>query len=512
MVGKDSGISREVSGSIPTSGASAADPRKAGRASGDGGAVHSSVDQGARIAPGERRDGTCPDADQSRKGREDGGVMPIVTSMKVRNLQRTLYRKAKGNAKWRAWSLYGDLCRKDVLEEALRHIIANKGAPGVDGMSTRPLAESEELREKWLSELRAELKAKCYKPQAVRRVLIPKANGKMRPLGIPTVRDRVVQTAALMLLQPIFEADMHEHSYAYRPRRNARQAMDQIKSAILAGRTEILDADLSAYFDTIPHGRLMKLVARRVSDGTMLGLIKAWLRSAVVESDQDGTTRTLPNKQGTPQGGVISPLLANLYLNDLDHQVPKGTCGAAVMVRYADDFVILCRPGRGEQLKARTQRWLQRRGLKLNEEKTRLVNLRAKHEKMHFLGFTLNLRTSLRNKLYPHVEPSAKAQASLREKVRGALNRSSYWRAAPDVVGELNRIIRGWQGYYHYANSGRVFHKLRDWINQRLARWHWRKHGCSRSLWTQHGPRKIANLYRLYQLPMTLHRPSRQAF
>jgi RNA-directed DNA polymerase len=262
--------------------------------------------------------------------------MPILTSPKVRQLQRTLYQKAKGNPKWRAWSLYGDLCRMDVLEEALWHIIANNGAPGVDGMSVSVLKESAELREKFLSDLQSELKAKCYKPSPVRRVLIPKANGKMRPLGIPTVKDRVVQTAAVILLMPIFEADMHERSYAYRPRRNARMAMDQIKSAILRGHTEILDADLSAYFDTIPHGRLMKLVARRVSDGTMLRLVKAWLRSPIVERDDNGKTRTLPNKTGTPQGGVISPLLANLYLNDLDHAVPERTQNQAVMVRYAD--------------------------------------------------------------------------------------------------------------------------------------------------------------------------------
>ena len=438
--------------------------------------------------------------------------MPIITSLKVRKLQRTLYQKAKGDPKWRAWSLYGDLCRMDVLEEALWHIIANKGAPGVDGMSVKPLAASEELREKFLSDLQAQLQTKCYKPSPVRRVLIPKANGKMRPLGIPTVRDRVVQTAALIVLQPIFEADMHEHSYAYRPRRNARQAMDQIKDAILAGRTEILDADLSAYFDTIPHARLMKLVSRRVSDGSMLRLVKAWLRSPIVERDRDGTTRTLPNKQGTPQGGVISPMLANLYLNDLDHQVPQRTKGAAVMVRYADDFVILCRPGRATEMKARTQRWLESRGLKLNEEKTKVVNIRAPHAKMNFLGFTLNYRTSPRShRAYPHVEPSSKAQASLREKVRGVLSRSSHWREPSEVVGELNMKLRGWQGYYHYANSSGVFGKLRRWTNERLARWHWRKHGSSRSLWTQHNPTKIAEAYRLHQLPLRAAWCNRQA-
>ncbi len=430
--------------------------------------------------------------------------MPIITSEKVRHLQRTLYRKAKGDARWRAWSLYGDLCRGDVLEEALRHIMANNGAPGVDGLSISTLKGGAELRGKFLRDLQGELKAKTYKPGPVRRVYIEKENGGKRPLGIPTVKDRVVQTAAIILLQPIFEADMHEHSYAYRPRRNARQAMDQIKSAILAGRTEILDADLSAYFDTIPHGRLMKLVARRVSDGTLLGLIKAWLRSPIVERDEDGTTRTLPNKQGTPQGGVISPLLANLYLNDLDHAVPERTQGQAVMVRYADDFVICCRPGKGRQIKARAQRWLEARGLKLNEEKTRLVNIRAKHASMNFLGFTLNWRTSPRTgRAYPHVEPSARSQKRLREKVREVLNSRTLWRAPGEVVAKVNVKVRGWQGYYHYANSGGVFNRLQNWMNVRLARWVWRKHACRGSLWKAHPPREIAARHGLHQLLLT---------
>jgi RNA-directed DNA polymerase len=510
MAGKDSGVSREASADIwlhgrpETSGASTANPRKTGGVSGGVGDAHSSDDACDRTTRAERRGGACPGADRSKEGREDGGVMPIITSEKVRHLQRTLYRKAKGEARWRAWSLYGDLCRRDVLEEALRHIMANNGAPGVDGMNLMPLKGSAELREKFLRDLQGELKAKTYKPSPVRRVCIEKENGKKRPLGIPTVKDRVVQTAAIILLQPIFEADMHEHSYAYRPRRNARQAMDQIKSAILAGRTEMLDADLSAYFDSIPHGRLMKLVARRVSDGTMLGLIKAWLRSPIVERDEDGTTRTLPNKQGTPQGGVISPLLANLYLNDLDHAVPNRTQGHAVMVRYADDFVICCHPGKGGQIKARVQHWLEARGLKLNEEKTRLVNIRAKHASMNFLGFTLNWRTSRRTgNGYPHVEPSARSQKRLREKVREVLNRQSLWRAPEEVVAKVNVKVRGWQGYYHYANSSGVFAKLQNWMNERLARWDWRKHACSRSLWKQHAPRQIADRYGLHQLQLT---------
>ena len=280
--------------------------------------------------------------------------------------------------------------------------------------------------------------------------------------------------------------------------------MDQIRDAIFRGRTEILDADLSAYFDTIPHGRLMKLVARRVSDGSILRLVKAWLRSPIIERDKEGTTRTLPNKKGTPQGGVISPLLANLYLNDLDHAVPERTQGQAVMVRYADDFVICCPTGKGEELKARTKRWLGSRGLKLNEEKTRLVNLREKHSSIKFLGFTVNLRKSLNgSKIYAHMEPSARSQQRLREKVRKELNRSTQWKSPEEVVAKVNVKVRGWQGYYHYANSSNVFGKLTHWMNERLARWDWRKHACKGSLWIDHKPRKIADQYGLHQLPLT---------
>lgn len=509
MTGKDSGISREacddiwLHGQPQTPSTSAAIPHEAGGVITGVGVAHSSVDPRAKTTRGERRGSTCLDASRSKEGREDDGTMPIITSPKVRQLQRTLYQKAKSDPKWRAWSLYGDMCRMDMLEEALRHITANNGAPGVDGMSLSAFRESAELREKFLHDLQSELKAKCYQPSPVRRVLIPKENGKMRPLGIPTVKDRVVQTAAVILLQPIFEADMSERSYAYRPRRNARQAMAQITSAILRGHTEILDADLSAYFDTIPHGRLMKLVARRVSDGTMLRLVKAWLRSPIVEGDNNGKTRSVPNKKGTPQGGVISPLLANLYLNDLDHAVPERTQNQAVMVRYADDFVICCRPGKGEQIQARTKRWLESRGLKLNQEKTKLVSIRAKHAKMNFLGFTINWRTSLRTRRkYPHVEPSAKSQASFREKVREALNRSTTWREPSEVVAELNVKIRGWKGYYYYANSSGVFGKLNRYAREHLARWHWRKHACRGSLWKEHKPEELAGKYRLYQLPL----------
>jgi RNA-directed DNA polymerase len=271
----------------------------------------------------ERRRGSC--AEESEVGRERGdgprGLRTPTepeTEQGVGKLQRTLYRQAKKNPKWRAWSLYGDVCRREVLEAALEQVMENRGAPGVDGERWEPLKADRDLRERWLAELEGELRRKEYRASPVRRVYILKENGKKRPLGIPTIRDRVVQTAVVLLLEPVFEADFHENSFAYRPKRRAQQAVEVIRKALLRGRREVVDADLSGYFDTIPHAGLMRLVKGRVSDGSILKLIKGWLRAPVVEEDpESGRTQVTKNRCGTPQGGVISPLLANLYLDGL---------------------------------------------------------------------------------------------------------------------------------------------------------------------------------------------------
>jgi RNA-directed DNA polymerase len=261
----------------------------------------------------ERRRGSCADAFQADREQGDGlqGIeTPTVpeTAAGVRKLQRTLYRQAKSKPKWKAWSLYGEVCRREVLEAALWQVIANGGAPGVDRVDVQWLKEDDGQREQWLTRLEENLRARAYKPSPVRRVYIPKADGKQRPLGIPTVRDRVVQTAVVILLLPVFEADFHENSYAYRPKRRAQQAIDAIKAALLSGRREVVDADLSGYFDSIPHAELLRLVKGRVSDGSILKLIKGWLRAPIVEEDpKTGTKRKVKNCCGTPQGGVISP-------------------------------------------------------------------------------------------------------------------------------------------------------------------------------------------------------------
>jgi group II intron reverse transcriptase/maturase len=264
---------------------------------------------------------------------------------------------------------------------------------------------------------------------------------------------------------------------------------------------EIIDADLSKYFDTIPHRQLMQAVARRVSDGSVLRLIKSWLRAPVVEEDKDGSKRVNPNRRGTPQGGVISPLLANLYLNPLDHGVNEQTSGQAQMVRYADDFVIGCPVGRGEELMARLKKWLQAKGLTLNEVKTRIVNMHK--EGINFLGFNLTWRKSFRGRGYLHAQPSQKSRQALREKLAGILNHRTHWRPIKDVVEEINRVLRGWAGYFHYGNSTSVMNRMNHYSRNRLGRWLWRKHGCRRSLWTHYVPDQLPQRYGLYILPTT---------
>jgi len=286
------------------------------------------------------------------------GATRIRTPDKVRKLQIALYRKAKAEPGYRFWSLYGELLREDVLDTALKTQVRNGGQAGVDGETLASINANPAVRQQWLERLQEELKTKTYRPSPVRRVMIPKSSGGERPLGIPTVKDRVVQTALCLMLMPIFEADFHPRSYGFRPKRRARQAIDEIHRAVKKGYVEIIDADLSKYFDTIPHRQLMKAVARRVSDGRVLRLIKSWLRAPIVEEEKDGTKRVIPNRRGTPQGGVISPILANLYLDPLDHGVNEKTNGQARMVRYADDFVIACPVGRGKGIMERLKKWL----------------------------------------------------------------------------------------------------------------------------------------------------------
>lgn len=456
----------------------------------------------------EPRRGSCADAFEAERERGDGpqGIStPTLPekATKVRKLQRTLYRQAKSKPKWKAWSLYGDVCRKEVLEAALKQVIANGGVPGVDGMVVEDLAEDQGHRELWLAKLESDLRGKTYRPKPVLRVYIPKADGKKRPLGIPTVRDRVVQTAVVLLLLPIFEADFHENSFAYRPKRRAQQAIDAIKVALLSGRREVVDADLSGYFDTIPHAALMRLVKARVSDGSILKLIRGWLRAPIVEEDPEtGVKRTVKNRCGTPQGGVISPLLANLYLDGLDKAVNGGNQMKAVMVRYADDFVVLCRKGQGAEMHRRLISWLERKGLKLNEKKTRIVDFEK--ESFEFLGFRLAWRITRNGKsYYPHCEPSPKSCGKLREAIRQETTRTTHWKEPQEIISSVNRRVRGWIGYFHYANSSRVFDKMQWQMRERIRRWLWKKHAKSRAHYgTAYSNECLHSHYGLVRFPL----------
>jgi len=442
-----------------------------------------------------RRDAACSHASSRREGAGDG-PQGIATPEKLRHLQDTLYCKAKAQPDYRFWSLYGELTRRDLLEHALRLVVRNGGAPGVDGESLAHITATPETQARWLDALQQEMQTKTYRPAPVRRVYIPKSNGGQRPLGIPTVKDRVVQMAALLVLGPIYEADFHPCSYGFRPGRNAHQALDQIVDALRSGRLEVVDADLSKYFDTIPHDRLMKLVAGRTSDGSLLHLIRQWLDAPIAEE----TGNILPNRQGVPQGGVISPLLANLYLNALDWAVnDPAQRGQPVLVRYADDFVILCATGQGEVLRQRLTRWLAARGLKLNEEKTRLVDSRKGFD---FLGFRLRWQPSrVSGKWYVHVEASPRRQQRLREAVRGKLNHWTLRRRIPEVMTGLNRLLRGWSGYFHYRHSSRVMGRLNWQVRDRVKRWLWRKHAQKRALWSDYPDERLQTQYGLWSLP-----------
>jgi RNA-directed DNA polymerase len=508
--GRADRVSRENS-----SGASATQPAAQGghptepvKAAGVVGVPRSSVDPSDSKTDGERRRGTWVNGRGPSEGADDGRATVetlfdrITTPPKIQKLQRVLYRKAKAAPGYRFYSLYGELLRREVIETAMSAVAGHAGAAGVDGQEGSAYTRSDEAWNQWRDSLLEELRTKTYRVSPVRRVRIPKGDGKTRPLGIPTVKDRVVQTAVALLLMPIWEADSHPQSYAYRPKRNAHQAMDAIKTALLSGRTEVIDADLSGYFDSIPHRELLRLVARRVSDGRILALIKAWLRAPIVERDPDtGRPHITGNRRGTPQGGVISPLLANLYLNRLDRQVNDECEKRPVLVRYADDFVILTRPGQGMELLARLKRWLERNGLTLNERKTRLLDVRA--EGFKFLGYGVSWRRGKSGRNYPHVEPHPKSQKKLRDALREKLNRSTLWRAVEEVIPEMNRLLKGWGGYFHYGNSTRVFDRMNQYAATRVQRWLWRKGGCRAALWEKNPREVLRERYGLYRLPTT---------
>ena len=405
--------------------------------------------------------------------------MSLQTPESVRKLQRALYAKAKAKPAYRFYALYDKIYRKDVLLWAFSCCRANGGSCGVDGQSFAGI-EAKGV-EAWLEQLAKELKDKSYRPQAVRRVLIPKPDGKQRPLGIPTIKDRVAQMAAVTVLEAIFEADLTEEQYAYRPQRSAHDAVRHVHGLLKRGYTEVVDADLSSYFDTIPHHELMKSVARRVSDGAMLALIKAWLEMAVEEDDGKGNKRrTTVNKdsgRGIPQGAPISPLLANLYMRRFLlgwKQAGWDRKLKAHIVNYADDFVILC-PARAERALAAMEAMMGKLKLRVNQQKTRIC--RVPEESFDFLGYTLGRCHRTRTgEAYIGTKPSKKRVARLCEKISQMTERKGCWKETEELVGELNLVVKGWGNYFRLGSVSKADRAVDGHVRYRLRRWLCHKH------------------------------------
>ena len=397
----------------------------------------------------------------------------------VRKLQATLHAKAKEAPGYRFYSLHDKVYREDVLAHAYKLSRRNGGAAGVDGERFEDIEAYG--TERWLGELAEQLRDKTYRPEAVRRVWIPKPDGSKRPLGIPTVRDRVVQTAAVLVLEPIFEADLQPEQYAYRPGRSALDAVRSVHKLLNTGHTEVVDADLSGYFDEIPHAELMKSVARRVSDGRMLRLIKMWLKAPVEESDDRGRKhRTTHNKdrgRGCPQGAPISPLLANLYMRRfvlgwkvLGHEKRL----EARIVNYADDIVICCR-GTGEDAMAAMQEMMESLRLPVNEAKTRLC--RVPDETVEFLGYTIGRCYSARTgRAYIGTRPSRKVVQRLCRQISEMTARRWTLVEAEDRVGRLNRLLLGWSNYFRLGPVSKAYRSVDSHTRRRLRQWLCAKH------------------------------------